>query len=90
MSQANSIQRNMAELSNLQSVLDSHLVGGKLTSDDSQLTYMFHETYGGLSGVRVCLSKGKINAYKLLIQKLDRFYNEEFSWSSSHKVLTSL
>ena len=84
-----SIQDNLSRLSQLNSILEDHLVGGTL-KEDTHLTYIFVEPYGGLNGVRVYLEKGKINAMEVLIEKLDELYNKEFSWSSNHTVLSSL
>jgi len=84
-----SIQDNLSRLSQLNLILEDHLVGGTL-KEDTHLTYIFVEPYGGLNGVRVYLEKGKINAMELLIKKLDELYNKEFGWSSNHTVLSSL
>lgn len=85
------IRDNMDRIAKLTAIVDSHLVGGKLDhSVPGKLRYIFFEEWCGLNGVQVSLAGGKANAYELLITKLDKLYNAEYSWMESHKTLNSL
>ena len=86
-----SIQANIEHLARLESIANCHLVGGKLDfAVPGKLRYIFYERWSGLDGVQVSLAGGKANAYKLLIEKLDKLYNVENAWMSCHKDINSL
>ena len=85
-----SIQENINKVEELTSIINKHLVGGKLSFDSNHILYILNENYSGFGGVRVSLDKGKINALVILIRKLDELYNIEFGWSSHHVELQSI
>ena len=85
------VQDNLGMLAKLESIVGSHLVGGKLDhSVPGKLRYIFFEKWSGLDGIQVSLADGKINAYEWLIRKLDVLYNVENAWMSCHKAINSL
>ena len=86
-----SIQANIERLARLEAIANNHLVGGVLDFEvPGKLRYIFFERWSGLDGVQVSLADGKAAAYKLLIERLDRFYNEENAWMSFHNDINSL
>ena len=81
---------NIAKVKELEEVANSHLCGGTFSYIDGKVRVVFNENYCGLHGIQVSLTKGKINALLLLINKMDELYNKEFGWSSFHKTLKSV
>lgn len=84
------VRENIKQVEALAEVAKNHLSGGVLSFEDGKVKFLFHYKLCGLGGVQVCLSKGKINALTILINRLDELYNKEFGWSSNYSPLVSL
>ena len=84
------IQENLRKLEELESLLESHLVGGVYRYTRTHLMITFFDNWSGLNGAQVSLARGKINALELLLRKLDELYNDENQWSSNHTPLKSI
>ena len=85
-----SIKTNIARIKELECIIESHQVGGRLKYEGDVLRVIFFDTWDGFSGVQISLAKGKINALTICIKKLDGAYNKENGWRSSHVDLDSL
>ena len=84
------IKENLDCVKSLQETLRGHIVGGTDEISSTHITRIFFENWQGLGGIRVSLDKGKINALRLMIGRLDDLYNAENKFSSHHTPLKSI
>jgi len=85
-----SIQDNLKRVSELETIVSKHSVGGDFEYTPTHVRVLFHDTWAGLNGCQVSLDKGKINALGLLIEKLDKLYNSSQQWRSSFQPIKSI
>lgn len=84
------ILKNIEEVKSLEKIADDHLIGGKLSFEGNKYIFIFHCQVFEFNGIQSRIFTTKKDALKILIEKLDKYYNKLHCHISFHTNLNSI
>ena len=84
------VLKNIKEVKFLEKITDNHLIGGKLSFETDKYIFIFNSQVFEFGGIQSRIFTTKKAALKILIEKLDKYYNKLHAHMNFHKDLNSM